>query len=833
VDADGFRIFLASPSGLDQYRRAARETFEHVRLTIASPRAIDFDPIGWEDIPAGFGRPQGVINAKLDECNVLIGILGKQLGTPTGEAESGFVEEYERMAARARAGEPVSIRIYPLRLADEDLADPGDKLKSVLSFRDQLYRDVLVTEVGGVKDFALRLYRDLVALVLEADDRRRERGDGAAAPVRTSKRPSPEQEPADEAARQLKEILGEAASEVPGLPERFRTDQFALARLGLWLSTWEGWYFTNETYGVHQLNRLFRMRSEVALSPLEERHVLRAMCAQPQSAPGWGLVGYDEGHVAPELLTIATGDREDAARIGGFELLDADAVDSWLARDDVEVNRARVFETLDRQIGEQSDGVRAAIVAFAERMGGAEATDFLSRLAERDETRRLASTALIRLLAGERSELVFTVAADTDTDAELDDTTLAALSEVGAAAPVEGLELLAGARDRKLRLLAIRLLRSHGAGATAALEAQLEAPDDAVAVAAFQALCEVTGSSTYAAGIYLKLSSRESLKLSAELRRARDRTLATADLQSSLDWLDITTATAYQVLAEDRWEEFKDTVRSDLADRFENFAAESRAQFTARIGSEVVEALQAHSPQLATVTDTGLREDVDSKLVTQLNELLEGGEWNERVFARAALAGLALNGETQDAGLVRPWLDSEHRELKEAAALALGRVGTTADVAGLLELCRAERNDLYARAALQLSPGVSGAAVALVDSNDGRVALRAARHFCSHSSDLSEHTIVLLLHHPNGDVRRVGLSCALETHDDDGLQELLERYTASERYFYNVVVWLDRVLFGPGYLKERSRAELSAFAAEERPEDAGSTDGGWLRRLMA
>jgi hypothetical protein len=831
VDADGFRIFLASPSGLDHYRRAAREAFEHVRLTIASPRAVAFDPIGWEDIPAGFGRPQSIINAKLDECNVLIGILGKQLGTPTGEAESGFVEEYERMAARARAREPVSIRIYPLRLTDEDLADPGDKLKSVLNFRDQLYRDVLVTEVGGVEDFALRLYRDLVALVLDADERRRERGDSAAAPATTSVRQSPDQEPADDAARQLREILGEAASEAPGLPERFRTERFALARLGLWLSTWEGWYFTNETYGVHQLNQLYRMRSEVVLSPLEERHVLRATCAQPQGAPGWGLLGYDEGHVTTQLLAIATVDREDAAKIGAFELLDADTVNSWLARDDVEADRARVFETLEGEIGEQSDGVRAAVVAFAERMGGAEATGFLSRLAERDETHQLAVTALIRLLAGERSELVFAVAADTTAD--LDGTTLAALRGVGAAAPVECLELLAGARDPKLRLLAIRLLRSRGAGATTAIEAQLEAPDDAVAVAAFQALCEVTGSSTSSGAAYLKLSSRESLKFSADLRRARDQTLATTELESSLDWLDISSATAYQVLTEDRWEDFKDTVRHDLADRFASFAAESRAQFTARMGSEVVEALQARSPRLTTVTDTGLREDVDSKLVTQLKEFLEGGEWNDRVFARAALAGLALNGETQDAGLVRPWLDSEHRELKETAALALARVGTTADVAGLLELCRAEPSDVYARSALQLSPGASGAAVALVDSHDGRVALRAARHFYSHSNDLSEHTVVLLLHHPNGDVRRIGVACAIKTNDDDALQELLERYTAGERYFYNVVVWLDRVLFGPGYLRQRSRAELSAFAAEELSEDAGSTDGSWFRRLMA
>jgi hypothetical protein len=79
LQADRFRIFLASPSGLDDYRRSARDQFEHIRMNVASRRGIDFDAIGWEDLPPGFGRPQSVINPKLDECNVLIGILREWL----------------------------------------------------------------------------------------------------------------------------------------------------------------------------------------------------------------------------------------------------------------------------------------------------------------------------------------------------------------------------------------------------------------------------------------------------------------------------------------------------------------------------------------------------------------------------------------------------------------------------------------------------------------------------------------------------------------------------------------------------------------------------------
>jgi hypothetical protein len=297
-----------------------------------------------------------------------------------------------------------------------------------------------------------------------------------------------------------------------------------------------------------------------------------------------------------------------------------------------------------------------------------------------------------------------------------------------------------------------------------------------------------------------------------------------------IDWLDPATASAYQVLAEERWDEFRDTVRRDLGDGFETFAEESRARVREDFGAEVMEALETGGKKLVTVSE-GTLKAIDPELVKRLRDFLTGSDWNNRRFAVAALAGLARNGESEDGPLARPWLDSEYREVREAAAHALARAGGEGDVGKLLELSQLQGGDVIERAALSLSPGPAGAALALLDVPRGRAALLGARHLYSHVSELSNETLEMVLHHTSEEVRRVGVACALTRYEHGDLEDLLDRYTSAGSYYYNVVFWLDRALFAPAYLRDLTRAELVAFAAEERPTELPSALSRALRPL--
>ncbi|MFZ0333459.1 MAG: hypothetical protein WBL66_17545 [Candidatus Acidiferrales bacterium] len=66
---------------------------------------IMLHPVRWEthSYPAAGDRPQGIINRQIvDSAHLLVGIFGNRLGTPTGEAQSGTIEEIERFRKTGR-----------------------------------------------------------------------------------------------------------------------------------------------------------------------------------------------------------------------------------------------------------------------------------------------------------------------------------------------------------------------------------------------------------------------------------------------------------------------------------------------------------------------------------------------------------------------------------------------------------------------------------------------------------------------------------------------------------------------------------------------------------
>ena len=832
MDSDGLRIFLASPSGLDAYRRAARDAFEHIRSSVARRRGVDFDPIGWEDLPPGFGRPQSVINPKLDECNVLIGILGKELGTPTGAAESGFVEEYERMAARALDGEEVAIWIYVLHLTPDDLADPGDKLKAVMAFRERLFGEALIKEFRGVEDFSMLLYKDLVSLVLDVDERQ-ERSDIAATPSAAEAQPSPTPEVSDEAGRQLQQLLSEAATEAPLLSQRFRDDRFPLMRLALWLSTWEGWYVTSETFGLHQLNRLYIAGAEVVLSQPERRHLLRTMCAHRRVAPGWALLDYGADQLAPELLTLATGDQLDEVRVGAFEMLDRDPLETWLARDDVSLDEGDLFARFEDGVDELGDRVRVAMVGFAVRFGGGGARSFLERLADRDATKTDAVRALIRSYSTESFVDVVELGAHAEVD--LDEDTLLAVRMATSDAHVRDLERLVDeARDERLRIVCVEALAARGREGVPGLLAALDDQEDQVAVSAFSGLCTVGDPEFDPEAAFKKLITREDLKFDDDLQLAVDRTRGEEVLRDAVSWLDISTASAYRVLAEEQWDDFSEVVRRDLQDRFETFAQEGRERYMQILGVEVVDALMGGGESVLIRDNDGTLKPVQAEDAKRVREFLAGSQWSQRRFAVAALAGVARNGGAGDAPFVHSWLDSEHREVREGAAQALARVGAKDDVARLLELDRQYGESAFVEAALHLAPGPSGAATEVLDhSARSTSALLAARHLYAYADYLSDATVEALLAHASEPVRRVGVACALARYEGDAPRQLIDRYTSTGRYYYNVIYWFDRALFAPEYLCARTRAELDQFASETGQSPLPSRSDSGTRYLAS
>ena len=151
------RVFLASPGDLSDERIAIRDVAKEFNDTWADKLGYQVELIGWEDTVAVYGRPQEIINHDLDRCELFIGLMWKKWGTPpdtSGEYTSGFHEEFERSIERRKTDGRPEISLYFKKVKDELLSDPGDELKKVIEFKENIVsnKTVLYQEFSDVSE---------------------------------------------------------------------------------------------------------------------------------------------------------------------------------------------------------------------------------------------------------------------------------------------------------------------------------------------------------------------------------------------------------------------------------------------------------------------------------------------------------------------------------------------------------------------------------------------------------------------------------------------------------------------------------------------------------
>lgn len=150
---DVYRAFLASPSDVEEERRAALDLQSRFNAGLMRKhgRLVVFTI--WEHIEPGGGRPQATINQLVDECDIFIGLLHERWGSPTGLWSSGFEEEFRRAEKRRdRTGSPEIALFFKSPAADR-LAAPTDELRKVLDFRKSISESYLYREVKNLHDW--------------------------------------------------------------------------------------------------------------------------------------------------------------------------------------------------------------------------------------------------------------------------------------------------------------------------------------------------------------------------------------------------------------------------------------------------------------------------------------------------------------------------------------------------------------------------------------------------------------------------------------------------------------------------------------------------------
>jgi hypothetical protein len=103
--AEIYRVFIASPSDLKEERRVATEAINEWNSQHARAESVVLLPVKWEThaTPRAGVRPQEAINNQLvHDSDILVGMFWTKIGTNTGVAESGTVEEIDHFVAAAK-----------------------------------------------------------------------------------------------------------------------------------------------------------------------------------------------------------------------------------------------------------------------------------------------------------------------------------------------------------------------------------------------------------------------------------------------------------------------------------------------------------------------------------------------------------------------------------------------------------------------------------------------------------------------------------------------------------------------------------------------------------
>jgi hypothetical protein len=146
-DAKVLEIMISCPDDMGEERQIVREVIYGWNDVHSRPNSLVFRPVDWENLPPNLaGRPQDIINeGLLKNCDLLVGLFGSKLGTPTGKAESGSVEEIKQHQA---AGKPTMVYFSSVVRASVDPA----QLRALNEFREWCKSNGLVRTFNNLED---------------------------------------------------------------------------------------------------------------------------------------------------------------------------------------------------------------------------------------------------------------------------------------------------------------------------------------------------------------------------------------------------------------------------------------------------------------------------------------------------------------------------------------------------------------------------------------------------------------------------------------------------------------------------------------------------------
>ena len=205
-------IMIASPSDVSKERNIIRDVISDWNVTNARDRNVVLLPLSWEThtSPEMRDRPQEIINRQLlYDADLLVAVFWTRLGSPTGVAPSGTVEEIEK---HLKADKPAMIYFSSVPVHPDSI--DNEQYSALKAFKESCKQKGLIEEYETPEQFKDKFSRQLAQTVIHHFTNPSADSSGISQ--------SPEQEVAPSLSDPARELLREA----------IQTQQGVICRIG-------------------------------------------------------------------------------------------------------------------------------------------------------------------------------------------------------------------------------------------------------------------------------------------------------------------------------------------------------------------------------------------------------------------------------------------------------------------------------------------------------------------------------------------------------------------------------------------------------------------------
>lgn len=158
-----YKVLIASPGDVVAERKALPEVVYFWNATHSEDFGVILMPVMWEthSTPEMGDRPQAILNKQIvASCDLLVGAFWTRIGTHTGAAESGTVEEIEEMK---KAGKPVMLYFSSVPVVPDSV--DHEQYKKLIDFKIKCQDQGLIDKYDSISELREKLFRHLTSKV--------------------------------------------------------------------------------------------------------------------------------------------------------------------------------------------------------------------------------------------------------------------------------------------------------------------------------------------------------------------------------------------------------------------------------------------------------------------------------------------------------------------------------------------------------------------------------------------------------------------------------------------------------------------------------------------